>query len=139
MKRLYRDRWDRKIAGVCGGLGQYLEIDSTIIRLLVVTICIFTAILPLLILYILAWMLIPLGSPVYIQYKCKKLYRSINNRKIGGVCGGIAEMLHVHATAVRVIALSLMIVTGVFPLLVTYIVGVAIIPEDPRWRSINQR
>jgi len=132
MRRLYRDRWDRKIAGVCGGLGQYLEIDSTIIRLLVVILCIFTAVLPMLILYILAWMLISLGPPIYIQYRCKKLYRSINDRKIGGVCGGIAEMLHIHAILVRVIVLSLMIITGVFPILVTYIVGMVIIPEKPR-------
>lgn len=33
MNKLYRSRTDRKIGGVCGGLGDYLEIDSTIIRL----------------------------------------------------------------------------------------------------------
>ncbi len=35
-KRLYRSRDERMIAGVCGGLGQYLNIDPTIIRLLFV-------------------------------------------------------------------------------------------------------
>ena len=33
MKKLYRAEDDRKIAGVCGGIAQYFEIDSTIIRL----------------------------------------------------------------------------------------------------------
>lgn len=33
-KKLYRSRTDSVIAGVCGGLGKYLGIDSTIIRLL---------------------------------------------------------------------------------------------------------
>ncbi len=33
-KKLYLSRTDKKLAGVCGGIGEYLEIDSTIIRLL---------------------------------------------------------------------------------------------------------
>lgn len=32
-KRLYRSRTDRIIAGVCGGLGQYLGIDPTFLRI----------------------------------------------------------------------------------------------------------
>jgi len=34
MKKLYRSRTDRMIGGVCGGLGEYLSIDSTVIRIL---------------------------------------------------------------------------------------------------------
>lgn len=33
-KRLYRSRKDQKISGVCGGIAEYFEIDSTIIRLI---------------------------------------------------------------------------------------------------------
>lgn len=36
MKRLYRSRSDRRIAGVCGGLAAYFNIDPTLIRLLFV-------------------------------------------------------------------------------------------------------
>jgi phage shock protein C len=36
MKRLYRSRSDRRIAGVCGGLAAYLNIDPTLVRLLFV-------------------------------------------------------------------------------------------------------
>lgn len=35
-KRLFRSNRDRMIAGVCGGIGEYLNIDPTIIRLLFV-------------------------------------------------------------------------------------------------------
>lgn len=35
-KQLYRSREDRMIAGVCGGLGEYFDIDPTIIRLIFV-------------------------------------------------------------------------------------------------------
>ena len=36
VKRLYRSRTDRIIGGVCGGLGAYLDVDPTVIRLLFV-------------------------------------------------------------------------------------------------------
>lgn len=34
MKKLYRSRTDRQLGGVCGGLADYLEMDSTIVRLI---------------------------------------------------------------------------------------------------------
>ena len=33
-KKLYRSTTDSKIAGVCGGLGEYFDIDSTLIRVI---------------------------------------------------------------------------------------------------------
>ncbi len=41
-KRLYRSKTDRKIAGVCGGLAQYFDIDPTIIRVIAVVSIFFT-------------------------------------------------------------------------------------------------
>ena len=35
-KKLYRSRTDRKLVGVCGGLGKYFDIDSTIVRVVFV-------------------------------------------------------------------------------------------------------
>ena len=34
MKRLFKSTTDKKICGVCGGIAEYLNIDSTIVRLL---------------------------------------------------------------------------------------------------------
>ncbi len=36
MKRLYRSRKNRVIAGVCGGIGEYLEVDPVLIRIIAV-------------------------------------------------------------------------------------------------------
>ena len=36
MKRLYKSRTDRKIFGVCGGIAEYFNIDSTVVRLIAV-------------------------------------------------------------------------------------------------------
>ena len=59
MKRLYRSSTDKKIAGVCGGLGEYLGVDPTVLRLALVIVCIATAIFPGIIGYIIAWVIIP--------------------------------------------------------------------------------
>jgi phage shock protein C len=40
-KRLYRSRKNRMIAGVCGGLGEYFNIDPTLIRLAFVAAVLF--------------------------------------------------------------------------------------------------
>ena len=64
-KKLERSRTDRKIGGVCGGLGDYLDVDSTIVRLIWVVTVFFggTGLLA----YIIAWIVIPeepLAEPV---------------------------------------------------------------------------
>lgn len=40
-KRLYRSRSQRMIGGLCGGLGEFLGMDPTVVRLIVVLITIF--------------------------------------------------------------------------------------------------
>lgn len=39
MKKLIRSATDRKLAGVCGGLGEYFGVDSTIVRIGWVIFC----------------------------------------------------------------------------------------------------
>lgn len=60
MKRLYRSRRDRKIAGICGGLGEYLELDPTLIRLILVFLAFITGIFPAVLAYLISWIIIPL-------------------------------------------------------------------------------
>ncbi|HKM22494.1 MAG TPA: PspC domain-containing protein [Lachnospiraceae bacterium] len=38
IKRLYKSRTDRMICGVCGGLAEYLNMDPTIVRIIMVLI-----------------------------------------------------------------------------------------------------
>ena len=40
-KRLTKSRTDRKLCGVCGGLAEYLNLDSTVIRLILVLLVVF--------------------------------------------------------------------------------------------------
>ncbi len=56
-KKLTRSINDRMIAGVCGGLGDYLGIDSTIIRVIWAALAIAGG--AGLLLYIICWLIIP--------------------------------------------------------------------------------
>jgi len=60
----------------------------------------------------------------------KRLYRSTTDRKIAGVCGGIAEYLNIDPTVVRIIAVILLLPGGV-PGLLPYLVMWVVIPENP--------
>ncbi len=60
MKKLYRSKKDKKIAGVCGGLGEYLNVDSTIIRLLLIFLTFLTGLVPFLLTYLIGWAIIPI-------------------------------------------------------------------------------
>lgn len=59
-KKLYRSRTDRKIAGICGGLGEYFGIDPTLVRLLFVLGLVFVG--GTLLAYILLAIVIPQES-----------------------------------------------------------------------------
>lgn len=61
--RLYRSRSDRMIGGVCGGLGTYLNVDPTIIRLLFILL-LFGSEFGF-VLYLLLWILVPEEGIVY--------------------------------------------------------------------------
>ncbi|MBR9677342.1 PspC domain-containing protein [Candidatus Woesearchaeota archaeon] len=58
-KRLYRSKKDRVIAGVAGGLGDYLNTDPTLIRLIWVIVTVFTGLVMGILAYIIAWIVIP--------------------------------------------------------------------------------
>lgn len=65
MKKLYLSDTDKKFLGVCGGLAEYFEIDSTIVRLVWILI-IFIPPFPGILLYLLAGAIIP-KRPYYID------------------------------------------------------------------------
>lgn len=58
-KKLYKSRTVKTVAGVCGGLEDYFNIDVTIIRLIWVAITIATGVFPGVFAYIAAALIIP--------------------------------------------------------------------------------
>ena len=58
----------------------------------------------------------------------KKLYRSRTDRKISGVCGGLAKYFDIDPVIVRVIAIASIFVTGVS--IIAYIVMALVVPLE---------
>lgn len=48
------------IAGICGGLADYFDMDVSLLRLLFVAFALLTALFPFAIFYIVAWIVVPL-------------------------------------------------------------------------------
>jgi len=129
MRKLYRSGSDRYLAGICGGLGEYFEIDSTVIRLVFVFFLIITGIVPLTLAYLLAILIIPREPARLVSSPRRLFYRSRQNRMIAGICGAMAELWKVDPTVVRLIAVFFCFVTGVIPMATVYAVAWIIIPE----------
>ena len=60
----------------------------------------------------------------------KRIYRSTTDKKISGVCGGIAEYINTDPTIIRAIFV-LLLLPGGLPGLLPYLVLWAIMPENP--------
>lgn len=144
MKKLYRSQKDKNIAGICGGLGQMFSIDSTLIRLAAVFIAVATVLIsgaagmvPLAIAYLVGWIIVPV-APAEVEtaeVSMKKIHRSQTDKKIAGICGGLGEIFSIDPTLVRLGVVFIGFATGIFPVLVAYIVGWMIIPVGPPHRG----
>ena len=56
-RKLYRSRTNRKLAGVCGGLAQYFNVDATLIRVLFIVLAVLGG--SGLVLYLALWIIVP--------------------------------------------------------------------------------
>lgn len=61
----------------------------------------------------------------------KKLYKSTTDKKLCGVCGGVAEFLNIDSTIVRLIWAVLIVFFGTG--ILAYIIAALIIPEFPQY------
>lgn len=61
-KRLYRSRKDKMLAGICGGLAEYFDVDPLLVRLACVLLCLYAG--TGLLVYILSAIIIP-EDPTY--------------------------------------------------------------------------
>lgn len=157
-KRLYKSQNDKVISGVCGGIAEYFNVDSTLVRLGFILLLGFN-----LIFYIVALLVMPErpsgqqptidnnGSSYptaeadyqdrgreYSYYGSdeedhtdrspQKLYRSGSNKVIAGVCGGIAEYFNIDASIIRLIVVLLAFAYGGG--FIAYLIAWLVIPEQ---------
>jgi phage shock protein PspC (stress-responsive transcriptional regulator) len=130
-RRLTRSRTDVKIAGVCAGLADYLDVDVVLIRAAWLVFSIVPgAIIGGVIVYLAAWLLIPEATEVAPPSDRRRLTLSTTDAKLAGVCGGLAEYFNVDATAVRLVWVVLSVFFGaIVGGVLAYVLAWLIIPK----------
>ncbi len=61
-KSLHRSSTNSIIAGVCGGLAEYFEVDPTLVRVIYVIVSIVSVAFPGILIYLVLWFLMPRGG-----------------------------------------------------------------------------
>lgn len=59
VKHLYRSSKNKVFAGICGGVGEFFEIDPVLVRVIWLLVVIFTGLVPGLVAYLLCMFIIP--------------------------------------------------------------------------------
>jgi len=113
-RRLTRARDEGKIAGVCAGVADYLDVDVTVVRTAWLVFSIVPgAVIGGILAYLVAWIMMPERiGPSERHGRADRLTRSATDRKIAGVCGGIAEYFGVDATPIRLLWVILSVLVG---------------------------
>jgi phage shock protein PspC (stress-responsive transcriptional regulator) len=61
----------------------------------------------------------------------KRLHRSRKNKVFAGICGGIGEYYDTDPVIIRIVTVLAAFFTGLFPLLILYVVAIFVIPQEP--------
>ena len=121
------------MAGVCGGIAEYLGVEVTIVRLIWVIVSIVPgAVVGGVIAYLLAWLLMPEADTPARSTSTTRLARSATDWKIAGVCGGLGEYFGVDPTAARLLWAVLTIVPGfILGGIAAYVIAWLVMPAAP--------
>jgi len=131
-KRLFRDINNKVLAGVCAGIASYLNIDPIWVRLFFVALVLLGIIsagisaATGIIIYIVLWIAMP-QSDQLPETTGKKLFRDPEDKKLAGVCAGIAKYFGVDVAVVRILFLVSIFIGG-FGILLYIVLWIAV-PE----------
>jgi phage shock protein PspC (stress-responsive transcriptional regulator) len=111
MKKLYRLVEDRNVAGICGGLGEYFDLDPVFFRLLFLVSLFFGGLGA--VVYLILWIMVPEKTGAQDAPRpVKRLHLSNSDRRIMGVCGGLGEWLDIDPVLFRVAFILLALACG---------------------------
>jgi phage shock protein PspC (stress-responsive transcriptional regulator) len=144
------NREEKRFLGVCAGIADYLDLPVLLVRIIfVVSILTWpTLILAYFAIYICLDKNItsekvqdffsksdPAGHFQNLNYR-RPIYRNIRNKRIAGVCSGLADYLEVSTLTVRILAVVSLFILGPYALL-AYVIGwIAMAPNPaPRFNS----
>ena len=129
MKRFYRNQFDKKFLCVLCGIALVFKMDSNFLRLLFVLISA-TPLFPIMAaIYLVLAVVMPEGGRIMIENPGNRLRRSLSDRKLSGLCGGLGKFFRIDSTLVRLIFIVVAFTTFFLPIIVTYIAGAILVPE----------
>jgi phage shock protein C len=133
-RRLTRRPAEGKLGGVCAGLAEYFDADVALVRAIWVVLSIWPGAIVLgVIAYVAAWILMPRAEGAdAVTAPRRRAVRSLTDKRIAGVCGGLADYFDVDPTIVRLAWVVLSIVAGAVVFgVIAYVVAWFIIPPAP--------
>ena len=133
VRRLTRRPDEGKIGGVCAGMAAYFDVDVVLVRGAWIILTIWPgAIILGVVAYLAAWILMPRAAGPAPASTRPRVLRSQTDRRIAGVCGGLAEYFTLDSTLVRVAWIIVSVVPGfiVFGLM-AYLVAWFVMPKGP--------
>ena len=131
--RIARIPAEGRVGGVCAGLAAYFDADVTLIRLAWVILSIVPGLLlGGVLVYAVCWILLPVVTLDERRvYRGPRLTRSVADRQIAGICGGLAEYLGLDSTIVRILSVVLAIYPGaIIGGAIAYLIGWMVIPAS---------
>lgn len=149
---LHLNRKHAILGGVCAGFADYFNVDRLIIR--VITIIAAITWTPTIIAYIILYFVLSDSRPSMsemgrnignskmgrhfknVNYR-KRIYKNRSDKKISGVCSGIADYLEISPFIVRIVALGSLFF-GPFAV-IAYIVAAIIMDNNPDEEGLNRK
>lgn len=116
LKQLARSQHDKKIAGICGGLGEHTSIPAWFWRVIFIAATFIYGIGVLL--YVLFWIFMPSDkAQAEKSYSSKKnwlnqLTKSATDKKIGGICGGLGDSTAIPSWCWRILFVASSFIYG---------------------------
>jgi len=116
LKQIAKSQQDKKIAGICGGLGEHTSIPAWFWRVMFILTTFIYGLGAML--YVLFWIFMPSDTTqADINYSTKnnwlnQLSRSETDKKIGGICGGLGENSSVPSWCWRILFVASSLVYG---------------------------
>jgi phage shock protein PspC (stress-responsive transcriptional regulator) len=99
-KRLYRDEHNKVLGGVCSGIANYFGIEPLVVRILW-----FFLIGVNILGYLILWIAVPSTSVKEVGGVRKRLFRDLDNKILGGVCGGLSKYFGIQVWIIRILFL----------------------------------
>jgi len=100
LQKLHRLVEEKKIAGICAGLGEYFDLDPVFFRLFFLVSLLFGGLGA--VAYLILWILVPEKTGAQSEPRLvRRLQLSNSDRKIAGVCGGLGEYFELDPVLFR--------------------------------------